>query len=240
MAIQIPGERETPTAQAVGDETVEAEYDGTTGTDLPQGADKFYLTSKELKMYGFKPSEMPRWIQNPDTWADKTGTDRLHEIVRLGGREIIHPRTKSYVKLQDLILVAVPKVHEERRLKQEEADFAEYQKRVDSEGKGYDGQFDPEDKKALRQRVANQRALHAQSNLIGPTRGNPMHWYKTYTDAQREEEAGRLRRGNRHRASTDEVREATADAARMGRKGQKSYSAPDMPRDAQGRLLRAK
>lgn len=238
--MQIPADRDTKTAKDLGDETVEAAYDGTTGTDLPPGSDKFTVTRAEQKEYGIKTDETYRWVQKPEVWARGTGTDRVREIRRLGGRLIEDPKLKGPVDLQDLVLVAVPKALEEARLKQEEEDFKAYQERVDSEGKGYDGQFDPEDKKALRQRVANQRALHAQSNLIGPTRGNPLHWYKTYTDAQREEEAGRLRRGNRHHASTDEVREATADAARMGRKGQKSFSAPDMPRDAQGRLLRAK
>lgn len=239
MATEIPQARNTKTARALGNETVGAEYDGTTGTDLPQGADKFFLTPEEQREYGIGAHETYRWVQKPEVWARGTGTDRVREIRRLGGRLIEDPALKGPVDMQDLVLVAVPKALEEKRSAQEEAEYDAYQQRIDNDGAGYEGQFDPEDKARIKRNLAAVRKAHSDAGLIGPTRGNPAHWYKTIASEERDTESARLRRGTRH-ISRSEAEAAMVDAARMGRKGQRSYAVPDMPRDASGRLLRAR
>lgn len=238
MAMEVPGVRSSRTAKKLGDETVEAGWDGITGTDLPQGADGFYLTPQECADYGMTENEAYTWVLDPASQLSKgAGIHRVKDQKRLGGRTVADPDSPGeLVSNRDLLLCFYPRSIKEKKEQQEALEHQAYEKR---KSEGYPGQFDMADKEAIRASVRAQRAANTSTGLIGETKGDPRIWYNQISAAERKADAERFRRGTRH-INRNEAAAAMIDAQNMGRKGQRSFQAPDMPRDANGRLLRAK
>jgi hypothetical protein len=173
------------------------------------GYDQFSVTPEERKTFGIQDNETVAWIRNPEHWEKHEGSDRIREFIntrdeqgrktREGARVVTDP-SGSMITNMDLVLMAYPKVHQEREETQRLAEYEEYVN-------GDIGDRYPKQPDRLRQIAQDMSRGHERSGMTGrnsATSGLDLtSAYSKYSDAQIEEEENRYRRGSRVQEFSD-------------------------------------
>ncbi|MEM2989705.1 MAG: hypothetical protein QXQ02_00810 [Halobacteria archaeon] len=162
-------------------------YEGESGAaqveeSFEPGFNRLSLTKEEMRRLGVNPDkEEIVLLRNPQYWSRWEGSDRALEFrQRVPGGRILLDESGMPVGTMDVIYAAYPKEYAKRLEAQEKEQMKRY---INEMSGGMEGDFDPEDKPRIRERVKYMYDQEVRSRMIGVPQSPTPTFNLTYEEA---------------------------------------------------------
>ena len=151
----------------------------------------------------------PYWARKPAVWSEIEGGDRVEELIDTfdGARLVKDADGKTVQKGRDLVLMAIPAIHNERQQAAIDNQYRDVSGNLVQDGDGNlvsrEVLFDSNDAEQVRQRAVVNHQLMLKSGMVGPSSPtNGMSYLEAvgrYTPQEIEAEEARFRQGTKHK-----------------------------------------